>query len=338
MGTLTRTVVSIVALIWALPIPGLGQGHDKRVVVTGKLQVYDTTGSICEQARGETVLSFVPDSQNLSFDGQIEQFDLHCGWIARGNLYQGQARLTINAQFRDFVQFRPTEPIEIRDTDPAVPIIRRRGIRVILYGKKRFSLEVRALATEALRANDITRAIELYDVAFEHLPDPETLFLKADALEHAGRYADASSTWGQAFKIVSDDAAVGWRRAGDAPLRWTDSLYKAAKAATEPDPETWLNVAEASRIALDLQLTNPTNRARIMATWLDSLFNTAAPRGDYSRLREAILSDQNIQNSWHALFYEEFRNESRPDSLSGEEIVQGIGELEAALGRKGGQR
>ena len=45
-----------------------------------------------------------------------------------------------------------------------------------------------------------------------------------------------------------------------------------------------------------------------------------------------------MQNSWHDLFFEEFRDESRPDSLSGEEIVHGIGKLEAALGRKGGQR
>ena len=339
MGPLTRTVVSIVALISALPIPGSGQNRDIRVVVVGTLEVYDTAGLICDQmVRDEARLSFLPDSQDLNFAGETRNFDPSCRWIGEGTLYQGEASLTINARYRDFVQSRPTEPIEIRNTDPDETLIRRIGIRVILYEKERYSSEMRDGANRAVRENDITRAMELYDVAFENLPDPETLFLKADALDHTGRYAEAASTWSQAFEIVSDEEAVGWRRAGDVPWRWTTSLYEAAEAATEPQPESWLNVAEASRDALDLQSPDRTNRPRIMATWLDSLFNAADARGDYSRLSEAIQSDQNMQNSWHGLFYQEFRDEAPPDSLSNEEIVQGIGELEAALGRKGGQR
>ena len=336
MGTLMRTVVSVVALILVLPIPG--QGQNRRVVVTGSLQVYNTQGPICSQIRDKAVIYFVPGSENLSFDGQTTMFDRYCQWMGTGTLFQGEASLTVNAQLKDFVQDRPNEPINIRSTDPSSLPIRKNGIRVVLYDKERFSSETRALANQALRANDITRAIELYDAAFENLPDPETLFLKADALDQAGRYADAASTWHQAFKIVSDNEAVGWQRAGVVPWRWTNSLYKAGKAATEPKPETWLNLMEAAEKALDLQLPNLKNRSRIMAVWLDSLFNAANVSGDYRRLSVAIQSNQNMQNSWHALFYEEFKDEARPNSLPGEEIVQGIGELEAALGRKGGQR
>lgn len=339
MGTLTRTVVSIVSLILALPIPGLGQNLNRTVVIVGRLQVYDRTKMVCnDQVRNETILSFTPSSQALSFDGQATAFDIECKWMGTGTLYQDTAGLTINAMFGDFVQDRPTEPIKIRGNNQNNSDIRLQGIRVILYERERFSLETRALANRALAAKDITRAIELYDVAFDNFADPETLFLKADALDQGGRYADAASTWNEALEIVSNNAAVaaGWRRAKDVPWRLTTSLYKAAKDGTEP--EIWLNVAEVSRKALDLQSLEPTNRSRIMATWLDSLFNAVGGRGDYSRLSKEILSDQNMQNSWHALFYEEFRDESRPDSPSGEEIVQGIGKLESALGRKGRQR
>ena len=331
MGTLMRTVVSVVALILVFPIPGLGQNTE--VVVIGHLQVYNTEGPICSQIRDAAVIYFTPGSGNLSFDGQTRSFDRHCKWMGTGTLFQGEARLTVNAQLKDFVQYLPNEPIPIRSTTPSSPSIREDGVRVILYDKERFSSEVRARANQSLKANDITQAIELYDVAFENLPDPETLFLKADALDQVGRHADAASTWHQAFKFVSDSEAVGWRRAADVSWRWTNSLYKAAEAETESKPETWLNVAEAAEKALDLQLPNLTNRSRIMAVWLDSLFKAANVPGDYSRLGVAIQSNQNLQKSWDALFYKRFRNESPPVNPSSEDILQGIGKLEAALGR-----
>lgn len=332
MGTLMRTVVSVVALILVFPIPGLGQNTN--VVVIGSLQVYNTKGPICSQIRDKAVIYFYPDSGNLSFDGQTTSFDRYCQWMGTGTLFQGEASLKVNAQLKDFVQYRPNEPIPIRSTNPNSLSIRKDGVRVILYDKERYSSEVRALANQSLSVNDITRAIELYDVAFENLPDPETLFLKADALDQVGRYADAASTWHQAFNFISDSEAVEWRRADDVPWRWTNSLYKAAEAETESKPETWLNVAEAAEKALDLQLPNLTNRSRIMAVWLDSLFKAANVPGDYSRLSAAIQSNQNLQKSWGALFYKGFRNESSPVNPSSEDILQGIGKLETALGRR----
>ena len=331
MRTLMWTVVSAVALTIVLPISGSGQG--RTVVVTGNLQVYNMQGPICSEIRGKAVIYFDPHSENLSFDGQTKRFDRYCQWIGTGILFHGKASLSVNAKLTGFVQRRPNEPINVRSTDSGSQPIRKSGINVILYDKERFSSETRALANQLVRKSEITQAIELYDEAFENLPDPETLFLKADALDRAGRYADAASTWHQALEIMSDDEALAWRRASVVPWRWTNSLYKAAEAGTDPSPETWLNVAEAAEKALDLQLPSLTNRPQIMAVWIDSLFNAANVSGDYSRLSEAIRSDQDMQNNWNALFYKGFRNEPRPDSPSRDEILRGIAELQAALGR-----
>ena len=337
MGTMTRILVLSVALILAFPIPGSGQNYDRQVEVFGSLLVYDKTGQICSPIRASAVLSFVSDSPNLSFDGQTTRFDPYCQWLGKGTLHQGEASLEINAQIDGFVQYMPNEPIKIRATDPKNSLIRRKGIRVILYERERFSYEFRALAHEALKANNVSRAIELYDAAFKNLSDPETLYFKADALDRAGQHAAAASTWSQAIQLVSDDPAVRWTRASDVPERWATSLYRDAKTKSEPKPEIWLNVAKVSRTALNLQSPKPTRKSMIRAIWLDSLFNAATARGDYSRLSKEILSDQNMQNNWLALFYEEFKAESRPDSLSDTSIVLNIGELEAALGRKDGQ-
>ena len=337
MARLTRKAVPIIALVLALPFPGRGQNQAQYVEVMGNLQVYDTE-DICKQARKEAVVIFSPSSGYLSFDGQTSSFDRNCGWSGRGTLRRQAATLKIKAKFKDFVQFQPTQPFDIRSTNTN-NWITISNVTVVLYSKRRLAWEVRSDAHEAYRAYQftgdnelLTRALAQYEKSFESMPDPRTLRSKADAQDYAGLYAEAAITWNRILEIEPHDKSAALAR--EAAFRLAESLYKAAIAANDSASATWLNVAEAANNALCLN-SNQKIRQRMSAAWLDSLFNAANTSGGYSRLSSTILTDKKMRDSWSALFYGAFKEESPPNTLSRQAIILGIEQLEADLRRKG---
>ena len=333
MDTLRR-IVLVVAFAIGLPICAPGQPRNVRVQVAGELQVYDTTGSICEDARHETTLRFVSLSGGLSFDGQARAIDFNCVWLGTGTLSAEEAQLELRAQFRDFVQFQPQQPLSIRAAGPA-ELIRIDGIRVVLYSRERNRDELRALANRAVDAGDLTRAIELFDMAIESVPDPKTLSLKADALDQADRHAEAAATWNQTLGAVSNQPTLERRFARLLPWHWATSLYRAVDASDASGRNAWLNVARVSQIALGLEEPTPTTRSQLMGTWLDSLFKAAKNEGGYSELSEAISTDEDIGRSWDSLYYEEFREQVPADisSRDHEQTIEQLKELAGVLGR-----
>lgn len=343
MGALKRATTALaMACVLTRAVSIFGQQSESvqpesvQVEVMGELQVYDTTGLICETARDSAVLVFAPTTDNLSFDGQTNRFDSRCGWLGSGQLYGQEAALELQAEFEDFIQTRPTAPIPIRNTGGQR--IRVPGIRVILYSRARRSAELRALANLALAADDMGRAIRLFDESFASQRNPETLYQKADALDEAGRYVEAATTWNTALGVALSDPTIEWRRRDEIPWRWTDSLYRAAHLSGSSDRQRWLTVARATEGALSLEeLPAPVNRPRILATWLDALFTATGSDGDYAELVSEVLRDDSVRLSWEALYYEGFRGESPPSASVGptrEELVQQVAELEQALGRK----
>ena len=284
---------------------------DTPVEVMGHLQVFNEEQQLCNEIRGQAVLQFFPNSENLSFDAQTDRFDMSCKWKAKGALYRGTADLQIKAALRGFRQFRPRKPIEIREINSQDDFIKREGIRVILYTRDRFGREVLARAHNAVGRNEISQAIEYFDMAFENNSDPETLFLKADTLDVAQRHADAAIAWRQVVDMVTREEAVDWPRTGDVHWRLTTSLYRAAKASAESGPEKWLCVTESASEALKSPWLAATRRSEVIGIWLDCLFKAAASRGEYRKLSESVLDEAPIRDSWKASISESSRTQVR---------------------------
>lgn len=330
-----RTEIYIIVLLLILPIRVAGQ-QNQPVLVSGRLEISDRTGTMCSAVRDSVVISFLPDprdslSFDLSFPTRANPLDTGCRWSSQGTLHGREANLRILASLRDLVHYPPTG-ITIRRDTPGLAGIVLNLVDSISY---RDAIEYRARAhDEWSQKGDLAEAIRLYDLSYESVPDPRTLAYKADALDHDERYAGAAETWS---RVATESANTNTELASEAARRWVESLYRDAAAEDRGEQERWLRVAEGSRAALNIPLLNPQERDRIIAVWLDSLFEAAgAPNGDYAGLRDAILQDEDIRDSFDALYYGEFREGARPDSLSGGGIVAGIGELEVGLGRKAG--
>lgn len=300
--------------------------QDIQIITEGKVLAYGLNRALpCQEIRNNTFITFATNDANLEFQGGTDRLDRECRWKGEGKLRRGTVgQLRIAATFLDFVQDSPKAPYSFSSDES-----RHSGINLNLFAKDRQAIELRSKANTLVGMGKYSEAVELFDSSYSYSPSPETLFLKADALEQRGEFDEATATWHRLLDQLPDNQA--WHRASEVPERLADAAFKSV--AETSAPSKWCGVADAAKAALDVTSAGDSTRGRIMGVWVDSLFFCANASGEYAKLADRIIADETFQKNWEDLYAKQFRQNEAFASTDRNDVVRQIEEIQNALGR-----